>query len=111
LKDSAGPLNKVNHNSRFNIIKAYNGILVCRAGRQIDTVTHLPWLTFINFDRFWKIEVDFDPALDEYFGITTHKQQIVFSESMLDHLIERNRPSSNVANLKPHRCFRSCSIA
>lgn len=94
LKDPEGSLVTSNHNSRFKIMKSYNGIVVCRAGRQIDVVTHLPWdgFTFVNFDRFWKIEIDFDPALDEYFGITTHKQQIVLSDSMLDQLKTQGLP-------------------
>ncbi|WP_417849374.1 ATP-binding protein [Thalassoglobus sp.] len=86
LKAPDGPLNSSNHNARYAIMKDLNGILVCRAGRQIDCVTRLPWTTFVNFDRFFAIEIDFDPVLDEYFGITTHKQQVVFSESMLGHL-------------------------
>ena len=47
-------------------------------------VNRLSWTTFINFDRFWAIEIDFDPVLDEHFGITTSKQQIVFSDSLND---------------------------
>lgn len=86
LKDPDGQLNKSNHNPRYQIMTDCNGIIVCRAGRQIDTVGRLPWTTFVNFDRFWAIEIDFDPVLDEYFGITTHKQQVGFSESMIDHL-------------------------
>jgi hypothetical protein len=86
LKDPQGAVKRTNHNERFKILKGYNGILVCRAGRQIDVVTHLPWLTFVNFDRHWKVEIDFDPVLDEFFGVTTHKQQIVFSESLITHL-------------------------
>lgn len=88
LKDPQGAVKRTNHNERFKILKDYNGILVCRAGRQIDVVRQLPWsfFTFINFDRHWKVEIDFDPVLDEFFGVTTHKQQIVFSESLAGHL-------------------------
>lgn len=86
LKDPNGPFNGQNRNDRFKIMKEYNGILICRAGRQIDFTTSSPWHTFVNFDRFWKIEIDFDPVLDEMFGITTHKQQIVMSESVETHL-------------------------
>ncbi len=81
-----GPLNASNHNSNFKIMKDYEGIQICRAGRQIDTLTHLAGMTFVNFDRYWKIEINFDPVLDEYFGVTTHKQQIVISDGMLDQM-------------------------
>ena len=89
LREPEGSLNPTNHNTRFKIMRDNNGLLICRSGRQIDIVTRLPesWrASFVNFDRFWKIEIDFDPALDEYFGVTTHKQQIEISESMLDQL-------------------------
>jgi len=69
--------------ARFNIMKENNGILVLRAGRQIDVVTtRCPWITFVNYDRNWKVEVDFDPSLDEEFSITTSKQQIGLSDRM-----------------------------
>jgi hypothetical protein len=93
LKDPDGDVRPSNHNNRYHVMRDFNGILVCRAGRQIDVVTRVPWTTFINYDRFWGIEIDFDPALDEYFGITTNKQQIVFSESLLDHLKTHGLPA------------------
>lgn len=91
LRDPDGPVVSSNHNARYRIMKEYNGIMVCRAGRQIDTLTRIPVrpperATIVNFDRFWAVEIDFDPVLDEYFGVTTNKQQIVFSESIIDHL-------------------------
>jgi hypothetical protein len=89
LKDPEGAISRANHNNRFRIMNANNGIIVCRAGRQIDVVTRLPWTTFVNFDRFWAVEIDFDPILDEHFGITTSKQQIVFSESLIDILKDK----------------------
>ena len=92
LQDPEGRIVTSNHNSRYRVMKANNGILVCRAGRQIDTVTQYPGSTFPVFDRYWKIEIDFDPLLDEYFGITTHKQQIVISESMIGHLKDEGFP-------------------
>lgn len=95
LSDPDGPVRSSNHNARFRIMKDYNGILVCRANRQIEIVTRIPIRkleeerpTLINFDRFWSVEMDFDPTLDEFFGITTNKQQIVFSEAMIDHLAD-----------------------
>lgn len=75
--------------ARFNVLKAQHGMLVLRNGRQIDTVTRFPdtWnLTLVNYDRYWKVEVDFPPTLDEEFSITTSKQQIVLSERMWEIL-------------------------
>jgi hypothetical protein len=63
-------------------MKEYNGLLICRAGRQIDCIRQDPWVTWVNYDRNVKIEIDFDPALDEFFGITTSKQQVTVKEGM-----------------------------
>jgi hypothetical protein len=73
-------------NNRFPIMKEYNGLLICRAGRQIDCLGRVPWVTFQTYDRNIKIEIDFDPELDEFFGITTSKQQIVLDEGMWSRL-------------------------
>lgn len=73
-------------NDRFTIMKEYNGLLICRAGRQIDCLSRIHWVTFQNYDRNIKIEIDFDPELDGFFGITTSKQQIVLDEGMWSRL-------------------------
>lgn len=72
-------------NNRFDVMKGYHGLLVCREKRQIDTV-HPDWTKFQNYDLNVKIEIDFDPELDEYFGITTTKQQIVIDDEMWEKL-------------------------
>jgi hypothetical protein len=72
-------------NNRLPIMKEYNGIIVCRERRHIDTVRP-EWTKFQNYDANIKIEVDFDPVLDEYFGITTSKQQIEIDDEMWEKL-------------------------
>ncbi len=74
---------------RLNVMKENNGIIVMRAGRQIDVVNRAPFTTFVNYDRNWKAEIDFEPTLDEYFGVTTNKQQITISEGMWDILKDK----------------------
>jgi hypothetical protein len=77
------------NNPRFPIRKENNGIIVLRAGRQIDVArSQCPWTTFQNNDRYIGIEVDFPPTLDEEFSITTSKQQVVLSPRMWDILEE-----------------------
>jgi hypothetical protein len=73
-------------NTRMNIMKEHNGIIVLRKGRQIDVITKCPWLTFVNYDRNWKVELDYPPTLDEEFSITTSKQQIGLSDRMWELL-------------------------
>lgn len=77
---------KKDMNGRFSIRKENKGIIVCRAGRQIDVVTKNPWTVFINYDYYIAIELDFPPTMDEYFSITTSKQQIGIHESLWDAL-------------------------
>lgn len=72
-------------NKRFEIMRDYNGLLVCRERRQIDTVTPR-WTKFQNYDANIKIEIDFDAELDELFGLTTSKQQIDIDDTMWEKL-------------------------
>lgn len=77
----------VGNNNRFKIRKDNLGIIIQRAGRQIDVInSKCPWTTFQNNDRYWGIEIDFPPTLDEDFSITTSKQQVVLKERIWDIL-------------------------
>jgi hypothetical protein len=77
------------NNARLQVMKAHNGIVALRNGRQIDVVTKCPWKTsWQNYDRNWKVELDFSPVLDEEFSITTSKQQITISERIWEILRE-----------------------
>lgn len=75
-----------------------NGLLICREGRQIDVVAP-EWTKFQNEDVYIKIEIDFDPALDEVFGVTTSKQQIVINDSMWEKLKASGKESGNLVKL------------
>lgn len=49
------------------------GLSIVRAGRELDLDTG--WTSkYDPTDRWWGIEVEFDPALDEIFGVTNNKQ-------------------------------------
>lgn len=75
------------NNSRFAVRQANNGIIVLRAGRQIDVVNaQCEWTKFQTNDHYVGIEVDFSPTLDEEFSITTSKQQIRLSARLWDIL-------------------------
>lgn len=83
---------------RHDIMRASNGILVCRAGRQIDVVSP-DWTKFQNYDLNLKIEIDFDPTLDEFFGLTTSKQQIVIDEAMWEKLKQSGKNAGGLQAL------------
>ena len=77
-----------NQNARFQIMKEYNGILFCRMGRFLDCVRYTPFHTFMNNDRYFKIEVDFPAVLDEYFNVSTSKQRVDVSDKIWEKLKE-----------------------
>lgn len=85
--------------SRFNTMKDNNSyFIVCRAGRQIDLVRETFYqsdddnVTIVTYDANWAIELDFDPILDEMFGITTNKQQVELDAYLWDLFKEHNLP-------------------
>jgi len=85
-------------NNRLPIMKEYNGIIVCRERRHIDTVRP-EWTKFQNYDANIKIEVDFDPVLDEFFGITTSKQQIEIDDEMWEKLKHSGKNGGGLIDL------------
>lgn len=84
----------VNANQRFPVIKSYHGLLFSRNGRLIDVQARTPWTTFINNDRYIKVEVEFSAKLDEHFGVTTSKQQITVSPFVWDLLQQAGVPKA-----------------
>lgn len=84
----------LNANARFSILKEYHGLLFSRNGRLIDVQTRTPWTTFINNDRYIKVEVEFSATLDEALGVTTSKQQVTVSPFIWDLLREAGLPKA-----------------
>ena len=94
------PKDKRGNNARFNIRKENNGIIILRAGRQIDVINPpREFTTFQNNDRYLGIEVDFPPILDEEFSITTSKQQVVLKEGIWEKLRD-NGLFRNIAEMR-----------
>lgn len=83
-----------NANPRFAIMKAYNGIIFSRMGRLIDVVPSAPWATFLNNDRYIKVEVDFSASLDELFNVPTSKQRVDVSDRVWDILKQNGVPKA-----------------
>ena len=84
----------LNANARFGILKDYHGIVFSRNGRLIDVQTRTPWTSFINNDRYIKVEIEFSATLDEAFGVTTSKQQVTVSPYIWDLLCEAGLPKA-----------------
>jgi hypothetical protein len=84
----------INANGRFPVMKDFHGVIFSRMGRLIDVQTRTPWTTFINNDRYIKVEVEFSASLDDAFGVTTSKQQVTVSPAMWDRLREHGLPKA-----------------
>ncbi|MEU4339491.1 ATP-binding protein [Micromonospora lupini] len=82
---------KEDMNARLEIADANNGIIFLRNGRQIDVLRPPRSLGTINAttDRFWAVEVDFDASLDDFFSITTSKQQVKPEDRIWDMLKDK----------------------
>lgn len=89
---------KPKNNKRLEIMKDYNGLLICRERRQIDTIQPR-WTKFQTYDANVKVEIDFDPELDEFFGITTAKQQIVIDDEMWEQLQHNGKNGGALVDL------------
>ncbi len=50
------------------------GVSLMRARRELDLVTNGFVIGYDPVERWWGVEVDFPPALDEIFGVTNNKQ-------------------------------------
>lgn len=73
---------------RFEIRKSRRGMTFVRAGREIETVDVFPksvkdqamglgnWPLLQSYAYHWGAEIQFDPNLDEVFGITNDKQTV-----------------------------------
>ena len=80
-----------NKNKRQDVRIDNNGLIVLRNGRQIDVITRKnSYINFLTDDRTIGVEVNFPPALDEEFSITTSKQQVVLTDRMWNILQEHD---------------------
>lgn len=93
-----GVASKPKLNNRWDVMKDYNGLLVCRERRQIDCISPR-WTKYQTYDANVKVEIDFDPELDEYFGITTAKQQIVIDDEMWEKLQHSGKTGGGLIDL------------
>jgi hypothetical protein len=98
-----------NHEKRIRGIAKGAGVSIVRAGREVD----YGWF-FLggkrreNYDDWWRCEIQFDPVLDEAFGITHTKQQI----RPRPHLIEAISPDmESIARALNNRARKSHLVA
>lgn len=55
------------------LVRNNSGVSICRSGREL--MISQSWIpSQDSIERWWGAEIDFPPALDDYFGVTNNKQ-------------------------------------
>nr|BFF14352.1 hypothetical protein GCM10025699_56550 [Microbacterium flavescens] len=82
------------------------GISVLRAGREITHGWHLMGgKRRENYDDWWRCEIEFEPALDDHFGITINKQGIRPSAELREALEPELESIARMLNARVRQSF------
>lgn len=82
------------------------GVSVLRAGREIAHGWYLMGSKRKeNYDDWWRCEIEFEPALDEHFGITINKQGIRPSAELRDALAPELESIARILNARVRQAF------
>ena len=101
-----------NSEKRARGISKGAGVSIVRGGREVD----YGWF-FLggkrreNYDDWWRCEVQFDPVLDEAFGITHTKQQIRPRPHLVDALSSDIEATARALNTRVRKAHVSTKIA
>lgn len=98
------------------------GVSILRAGREIAHGWHLMGnKRKENYDDWWRCEIEFQPALDEHFGITINKQSICPSVRLREAIEPELESLARLLNARVRQAFEdvkfqtaaetSCQIA
>lgn len=72
-------------NSRFNVMRDYNGVILVRNGRVIGVDSKMP-MRFGNNDYNIGVELEFSGLADDLFGVTTLKNKVSLKKEAWDAL-------------------------
>lgn len=101
-----------NSEKRSRGISKGAGVSVVRAGREVD----YGWF-FLggkrreNYDDWWRCEIQFDPVLDEAFGITHTKQQIRPRPHLLEALASDMEAMARLLNARARKAHQEAKLA
>jgi hypothetical protein len=88
------------------------GVSILRAGREIAYGWHLMGgKRKENYDDWWRCEIEFDPKLDEHFGITINKQGIRPSSALREALEPELESIARLLNVRVRRAFEEVHFA
>ena len=101
-----------NKEKRVRRISKGAGVSVVRGGREVD----YGWF-FLgrkrreNYDDWWRCEIQFDPVLDEAFGITHTKQQIRPRTHLREALTSDIESVARVLNTRARKAHQTVKVA
>ncbi|TFI48639.1 ATP-binding protein [Diaphorobacter sp. DS2] len=101
-----------NHEKRERGIAKGAGVSIVRGGREVD----YGWF-FLggkrreNYDDWWRCEIQFDPVLDEAFGITHTKQQIRPRPHLVEALTGDMESTARALNSRARKAHLNVKIA
>lgn len=82
------------------------GVSILRAGREIASGWHLMGgKRKENYDDWWRCEIEFDPSLDEHFGITINKQGIRPSATLREAIEPELESIARLLNARVRQAF------
>ena len=82
------------------------GVSILRAGREIANGWYLMGgKRKENYDDWWRCEIEFDPDLDEYFGITVNKQGVRPAPALREALEPELEAIARVLNARVRQAF------
>lgn len=82
------------------------GVSILRAGREIASGWHLMGgKRKENYDDWWRCEIEFDPTLDEHFGITINKQGIRPSATLREAIEPELESIARLLNARVRQAF------
>ena len=82
------------------------GVSILRAGREIASGWHfMGGKRKENYDDWWRCEIEFDPSLDEHFGITINKQAIRPSAALREAIEPELESIARLLNSRVRRAF------
>lgn len=87
-------------------IVGQSGVSIMRAGREIASGWHLMGgKRRENYDDWWRCEIEFEPVLDEHFGITINKQGIRPSAGLREALEPELESIARLLNSRVRQAF------
>ena len=82
------------------------GVSILRAGREIASGWHLMGgKRKENYDDWWRCEIEFDPSLDEHFGITINKQGVRPSATLREAIEPELESIARLLNARVRQAF------